>query len=120
VGDMLKKGRVRPSKGSSVVAMIIGLVFIMIGITTVIPVSGPFGVFWTLIAGAITIGHGLNVFTSKGFSQYEVEVEHEGKKTQKNNDFDSKLRKLKKLKDDGIISEVVYEIKKNEIIQEKW
>jgi len=37
--------------------------------------AGMFGVFWTLVAVGITGSHAYNVFSEKGFSQYQVDVE---------------------------------------------
>lgn len=65
---MFKRGRVRPSKGSSIVGMIGGVIFIFIGVTTVIPMAGLFGMFWTLMAVVITGSHAYNVFSEKGLS----------------------------------------------------
>lgn len=117
---MFKRGRVRPSKGSSIVGMIGGIIFILIGITTVIPMAGLFGMFWTLVAVVITGSHAYNVFSEKGFSQYQVDVEVTDSYQEKKESFDEKLRKLKALKDDGLISEEEYEVKRKEILSDKW
>ena len=117
---MFKRGRVRPSKGSSIVGMIGGATFILIGVTTVIPMAGLFGVFWTLIAVVITGSHAFNVFSEKGFSHYQVDVEVTDTYQEKGESFDDKLRKLKVLKEDGLITEEEYEIKRKEILSDKW
>lgn len=98
------------------IAAIVGVVFILIGVTTVIPTAGLFGVFWTLIAVGITGYHIYNLSSSKGVGIYEVDIQ-DGNQT---NDFDTKLRKLKKLYEDGILSKEEYDSKKNEIINSKW
>lgn len=117
---MFKRGRVRPSKGSSIVGMIGGIIFILIGVTTAIPMAGLFGVFWTLIAVVITGTHAYNVFSEKGFSQYEVDVEVTDSYQEKGESFDAKLRNLKALKDDGLINEEEYDVKRKEILSDKW
>lgn len=117
---MFKRGRVRPSKGASIVGMIGGIIFILIGITTVIPMAGLFGVFWTLVAVVITCSHAYNVFSEKGFSRYQVDVEVTDSYQGKEESFDEKLRKLKALKDDGLINEEEYEVKRKEILNDKW
>ena len=117
---MFKRGRVRLSKGASIVGMIGGLIFVLIGVTTAIPSAGLFGAFWTLIAVVITGAHAYNVFSEKGLSQYEVDVETGDSYEKKDETFDEKLRKLKGLKDDGIISEEEYEVKRREILNDKW
>ncbi len=112
---MIKSGRVRPSKGQSIIGMIVGIVFVIIGISN-ISIFGAFGVLWTLIAIAITISHGYNAFSEKGISTYQMDIETDdtGK------DFDKKIRQLKALMDDGLITEEEYNIKRKEIIDEKW
>lgn len=117
---MFKRGRVRPSKGSSIVGMIVGIIFIIIGLTTAIPMGGLFGVFWTLIAVVITCSHAYNIFSEKGLSQYQVDVELTDSYEKKDESFDEKLRKLKALKDDGLLSDEEYERKRKEILNEKW
>lgn len=117
---MFKRGRVRPSKGASIVGMIVGLIFVFIGITIAIPSVGLFGVFWTLIAVFITASHAYNVFSEKGFSQYQIDVEVNDSYHEKVEGFDEKLRKLKALKDDGLINEEEYEVKRKEILNSKW
>lgn len=117
---MFKRGRVKPSKGSSIVEMIGGIIFILIGVTIAIPMVGPFGIFWTLMAVVITGSHAYNVFSEKGFSQYQVDVEVSDSYQEKAESFDGKLRKLKALKDDGLISEEEYELKRKEILSDKW
>ena len=117
---MFKRGRVRPSKGSSIVGMIAGIIFILIGVTAAIPMAGPFGVFWTLMAVVITGSHAFNVFSKKGFSLYQVDVEATDSYQEKAESFDAKLRNLKALKDDGLINEEEYNLKRKEILSDKW
>lgn len=117
---MFRRGRVRPSKGSSIVGMIVGLIFVIIGITTVIPGAGPFGIFWTLIAVVITGSHAYNAFSEKGISYYQVDVDYRDEVKEIPEDFDTKLRKLKKLRDDGIINEEEYQTKKKQLLDQKW
>ncbi|GAA0729325.1 SHOCT domain-containing protein [Clostridium malenominatum] len=111
---MFRRGRVRPSRGQALIGMLMGTIFVIIGFTIAIPNAGLFGVFWTLMAIIITGTNVYNFFSKEGISYYEVDLESTGE------DFDSKLRKIKKLKDDGIISEEEYNLKKDEIMREKW
>ncbi|MEW9097049.1 MAG: SHOCT domain-containing protein [Clostridiaceae bacterium] len=111
---MFKRGRVRPSKGSSLGGMLVGVIFVIIGFTIAIPDFGLFGMFWTLMAVVITCTNAYNFFSKKGISYYEVDLESNEE------DFDSKLRKIKKLRDDGIINEEEYKLKKDEIMRERW
>lgn len=109
----MKKVRVKPSKPNSVLAAIVGFVFVIIGVTTIIPLMGTFGAIWTLVAVGITGYHLFNIFSNKGVGMYEVDVEEK----QDVVDFDIQLRKLKKLYDDQIITKEEYEAKKNQILK---
>ncbi|ELC8443794.1 SHOCT domain-containing protein [Clostridium perfringens] len=126
---MKKKIRVKPSKSQSILGLIVGLIFVFIGITT-ISQMGAFGIAWTVIAIVITVTHGMNVFSDKGVTTEVIEVSSENdldringlkvEKVEEKYNFDEKLRKLKKLRDDGVLSELEYQIKKKEILEEKW
>lgn len=125
----MKKIRVKPSKSQSILGLIVGLIFVFIGITT-ISQMGAFGIAWTVIAIVITVTHGMNVFSDKGVTTEVIEVSSENdldringlkvEKVEEKYNFDEKLRKLKKLRDDGVLSELEYQIKKKEILEEKW
>lgn len=115
---MFRRGRVKPSKSSSLLGMIVGIVFVLIGVTSIIPVAGPFGMFWTLIALAIAGLHGYNFFSKKGISHWEVDVETEG--AVKGGDFEESLRKLDRLRKDGVITEEEFKEKRKEIMEQKW
>ena len=117
---MFKKGRVRRSKGTSIIGMIVGIIFILIGVTTVIPLMGLIGVFWTLIAVVITGTHIFNIFSEKGFSLYQVDVEVTDSSQEKGESVDAKLKNLKALIDDGLINEEEYNAKRKEILNDKW
>jgi hypothetical protein len=101
---------VKPSKGQSFIGMIAGIIFVMIGITMVIPNAGLFGYAWTGIAVIITIANATNAFSDRGIANYEINVEEH--LTKEVDDFEVKLRKLNKLRNDGIITE-------NEFIKQK-
>ncbi|OZM58394.1 hypothetical protein CIB95_02155 [Lottiidibacillus patelloidae] len=117
---MFPRYGVKPSKGMSAISVFIGIIFIFIGITQVAK-SGFFGVIWTLIALAITGYHAANLFTTKGVSAYQVDVLDNNKtKESTQGDYETKLRKLYRLKEDNIISEEEYEKKKQELLNEKW
>jgi hypothetical protein len=117
---MFQRYGVKPSKGMSAVSMIVGVVFVFIGISQ-ISQMGFFGVIWTLVALAITGYHAANVFSQKGVSVYEVDAfaNHEDQKSSTKN-YEEKLRQLHRLKEDNIISSEEYEKKKEELLKEKW
>lgn len=127
---MKKNIRIKPSKSQSMLGFIAGLIFVFIGVFVAIPSSGLFGVLWTLIAIVITVTHGMNAFGNKGIATEIIEISSEddlktGGDLRRENieeeyNFDEKLRKLKELRDDGILSNLEYERKKQEILNEKW
>jgi hypothetical protein len=79
---------------------------------------------WTLMALGITIGHAVNFFGKRGISAWDVEVQPSGQRTPgrepATEDFETKLRRLERLKDDGLITEDEYRLKRSEILDEKW
>lgn len=121
---MFYKGRVRPSKAASLLGMIVGGVFTAVGLTIVVNI-GWFGIIWTLMALAITIGHAVNYFGKRGISEWDVEVQTPAQQRAPRHeptseDFETKLRRLERLKSDGLITEEEYHQKRSEIMQEKW
>jgi len=72
---MGKKIRVKPSKAQSTAAFFVGIVFCLIGLFVAIPIFGPFGIFWTMIAVIITVMNGKNAFTEEGVSTHEIIIE---------------------------------------------
>lgn len=122
---MRRNIKIRPSKQASIPGFIVGLIFVGIGIFVAIPNVGAFGVLWTGVAIVITITNGINAFGSKGIPSEEIYIEDDYEYNDSINkenlykreiDFEEKLRKLKSLKDDGIISDVEYEMKRTEIL----
>lgn len=117
---MPKRGRVKPNKGISAVGMIAGIGMVFIGVTKAIPDTGAFGVVWTLIAAGIAVVNAVNIFSENGGTSIVIDVEEDDSGKEKGQDFDEKLRKVKALMDDGIISREEYEAKRKEILNEKW
>jgi len=107
--------RVKPSKSQSLVGMIAGLVFVVIGFS-LMPMMGMFGIIWTLFALAIGGMHAYNFFSNRGVASWEIDVDS----TNREGDFEARLRKLKRLKEDGLISENEFEKKRTEIMKSEW
>lgn len=72
---MSKNIRIKPGKGASMVGMVTGIVFCIIGVLFVIPTFGLFGVFWTGVTLLIAIINGINAFSDRGISSYEISVD---------------------------------------------
>lgn len=123
---MPKRIRVKPSKPVSLFGMIAGAVFVFIGLFVVIPGFGAFGVFWTLIAVCITAYQAYNFFGEKGVSSWEIDIdnglndEFSIHRTSAKDDFETRLRKLNRLREDGLITEEEFQRKREEILREKW
>jgi len=126
VGFMPRGIRVKPSKPASLFGMIVGIVFVFIGLFVVIPNAGMFGVFWTLIAVGITGFQAYNFFGDKGVASWEIDIdtganaETNNQSTSVSGDFETRLRKLNRLKEDGLITEEEFQKKREEILREKW
>ncbi len=122
---MNQRYNVRPGKGQSMFGFIVGIVFVLIGFTVVLPTFGTFGIVWVLVTIGITVMHGINAFTQKGVATHRVDVTTEANAStetikQSNASFDEKLRKLHQLKQEGILTDEEYEEKKKQMLNEKW
>src|SRR5262245_51095461 len=106
--------RVKPSRPQAALAMVVGIVFVGIGLFVVIPTFGPFGIFWTLVAAALTVFFAMNVFSQRGFAHTEVEVEKGAGLLEGDVPFDERLRRLERLRDEQLISEEEYKRKRQE------
>lgn len=122
---MKQRYNVRPGKGQSMFGFVVGIVFVFIGLGF-LQTMGGFGVIWLLVAIGITVMHGINAFTEKGVPTHRVDVtttSHQidtEQTSNTSNSFDEKLRKLHKLKQEGILTDEEYEVKKQQILNEEW
>ena len=99
--------------------MIVGAIFVLIGLTAVIPNVGLFGVFWTLIALTIVGMNAYNYFSEEGVASMEVDMDG-SEADHSADDFAARLRKLTQLRDDRLITEDEFQQKRREILEEKW
>lgn len=113
------RGRVKPSKPMSALAVIVGIVFIGIGVFLVIPNAGIFGVFWTLVALAITVFHVANLCSVHG-AAYEVVDFDRPSPTQPQTPLalstEQRLAKLDDLKRKGLVSDEEYAEQRKRIL----
>ncbi len=120
----MRRVRVRPSKLASVMGMIVGTVFVGIGIVVVIPIFGPFGILWTLVAAAIGIFSAVNVFSERGIATTEIDIDIEGDdilgRQSEQLPFDERLRKLEQLRTEKLITELEFQQKRAELMAMKW
>jgi len=123
---MPKRIKVKPSKPASLFGMILGIIFVFIGFSVAIPAAGLFGVLWTLVAVAITGFQAYYLLSDRAVASWEIDLDdgcNEGSNEQSksaSDDFEVKLRKLHRLKEDGLITEEEFKEKREEILREKW
>ena len=134
---MAKKIHVRPSKGQSKLAFIVGIVFCFIGVFGVIPMAGLFGVLWTAVAAYGTYVNFRNGFTDRQIDSHVIEIDENGEditvtkhtgfssyaydakeSKPRQDDAAERLRKLADLYAQSLITREEYEQKKKEILDE--
>ncbi len=132
---MSKRVHVRPGKGQSKIAFGVGIIFCLLGIFVVIPIFGPFGIFWTAVAGWIAYSHYRNGFTDKPIDSHVIEIEDDGRdvtvtdhrayqsysydtEMTPEEDAEARLKKLQSLYNQSLITFEEYEQKKKEILDE--
>ena len=113
---MKRSIRVKPGKAQSTMGFAVGLVFVGIGLLVVIPTFGVFGIFWTLIAVAITVTNGINAFGKKGVASHEIVVEDGAAGEEPSSQ--QRLEEVRSLYDRGLITEEEYEAKRAEILKD--
>ena len=114
---MRRNIRVKPGKTQSTMGFVVGLVFVGVGLFVVIPTFGPFGIFWTLIAVAITVTNGVNAFGKKGVASHEIVVEEDGTAGEEASS-QQRLEEVRNLYDRGLITREEYEAKRAEILKD--
>lgn len=110
----------RPNKVQSVIGIAAGVLFVILGVVTVIPNFGFFGIIWTLFAVGITAGNIYGACSGKGYGSWEVEEDGQPGGASGSLDFEEKLQKLQRLYDQRLITRDEYDQKRAEIMSEKW
>ncbi len=129
---MKKNIRYKPSKLQAGMSFAVGLLFVILGITMVIPMTvgtgfiqgGLFGLVWTGIAVFITVVNGKYLFGDKKksedlFGGYEITEEREETHDHIPStalDAKGRLEQLEALKDAGLLSEEEYRAKRKDIL----
>ncbi|WP_202708856.1 hypothetical protein [Sporosalibacterium faouarense] len=125
IDRIMTKQIIKPSKGVSRFTFLIGVGFSIFGVIFIISslftqmtmILLPFGVIWTSIAIFNTYRSYKNGFTEEGISIYEIDSNDEEEGSL---DFEEKLRKIEKLKKEGLISDSEYSKKRKEVLKDKW
>lgn len=110
----------RPNKLASVIAIGMGAIFVIVGVTVAIPATGLFGIIWTLFALLITVSNIYGMISHKGYGSIEMEEDGCPDEEPYGLDFEQKLIKLQRLYDQRLITREEYDQKRAEIMAEKW
>ena len=115
---MRRNIKVKPGKTQSTMGFVTGLIFVGIGLFVVIPTFGPFGIFWTLIAVAITVTNGINAFGKKGVASHEIVMEDDGQPAGGQPSVEQRLEEARSLYDGGPITREENEARPAEIMKD--
>ena len=108
----------RPSRAQAGIGLAGGALFVVLGVTVVIPNFGVFGIIWTLFALGITIYNGYMAFGKKYIGS-EINIEDESAAPEQGaEDIESRLETLSDLRDKGLVTDEEYEKKRQEILDE--
>ncbi len=112
-------GNVRPGKAASVLGVLAGLLFGLLGVVMVIPIFGLFGVIWTLFALGMAAFYAYNLMSASGSSLLEVDVSPTSPDSA-SLDPEARLRRLDRMRDEGLITADEYTAKRAAILAEPW
>ena len=116
-----KRIKVKPGKMQSKLGFGVGILFVLIGCFVAIPVFGPFGIIWTLIAWVITYSNYKNGFSEDGIATHEIIIE-DGADIMPvlatEEDIEEKLIKLNSLYEKRLITKEEYDEKRKEFLKE--
>lgn len=123
---MRKSVKVKPGKGQSILGMVVGSLFCLLGLVIVIPNFGFFGIIWTLVALCITIVNGIHVFSDKGIMTREIIIEEETErdfaleqaKKGEQKRVAERLEMVKRLYEEGSITKEEFDQKRKKILDE--
>ena len=116
----------RPGKTQAIIGSVASGVFVLIGIFVVIPVFGVFGSVWTLFAAGITCGN-LYALFGKSYVGGEFRIEDdptadpwpmEHGAAPEEEDPADRLKQLRTLYDQRLITQEEYEEKRKDILKE--
>jgi len=122
----MPRGRVKPSPWSSAIALVIGIAMAVLGFRIAVGPNPSGGVVIGILGLSVVVFASCNLFTRRGVALYEVDIEEPRRRTHTpptgdaEDDFDTKLRKLAKLHEDGLVTDEEFERKRAEILAEKW
>lgn len=112
----------RPNKAVGIFNVVWGCVFILVGLLVAIPMTGAFGVLWTIIAIAITVFNAYQAFGKK-YVGPDITIEDEEDKTSLSGAShghtpQERLEQLETLKRSDLITDEEYREKRKEILSD--
>ena len=116
---MKRRVTYRPGKAQSALGLVMGGIFILIGLFVVIPTFGPFGILWTAMAVGITAVNGYHAFGGK-YMGPEIHIEDDqsaGPSAPVDLNAGARLEQLESLRASGLLSEEEYQSKREEILR---
>lgn len=128
---MRQKAFIKPTKPALVLGLIVAIFMLLFGIFffALLTEEGAgigqiFMIFWMLVVISMIIyfAYGIRNFEKNnvaGISQ-EINLPDSFSQTRVSDSFDDRIRKLEKLKNDGLISTEEYEDKRKEIMSSQW
>ena len=121
--------RPRPTKPSGIAMIVMGIIFLAFSALPFSAAEGEarpfamiFGAVWVLVCLGFVV-YGVYILVSARPSigiVYDIEGGTPTGGSNTGNDFDARLRKLEKLKQDQLISEDEYRRKRAEILKDRW
>ena len=107
----------------SIVGMVFGIGFCIIGFTVVIPMAGAFGILWTLMAVAITVVSAYSGFAKRHvgpeiFIEDDMAQQPQQPSGSEPDGIEQRLERLNDLHDKGLVTDEEYEKKRQEILDE--
>lgn len=117
---MSRRVRFTPSKPSMILSLVVGVLFIILGIFVVIPNFGLFGIIWTCVAVGITIANALPLFSDKAEYRPGIVIEDETSSPAEKSGRtrEERLAELSDLYEKRLITREDYDKRREEILKE--
>lgn len=113
----MARGRVRPSKPASVLGLIVGIGFVIFGLSGFGGSDfGAFGALWLVVALGITVMSAINVFTKSGVAEQVVEFDAPPPPSAAPESVEQRLARLEQLRRTGAVSTEEYQQQRARII----
>lgn len=119
---MRRRVRYTPSKPSMILSLVVGVLFIIVGLFVAIPNFGLFGIIWTMIAAGITVANALPLFSDKAEYRSGMIIEEDDPSTApvnySNRTREERLAELSDLYEKRLITREDYDRRREEILKE--